>query len=292
MQLFLSVVTSGLVNGLIYALVGLAFVLIFRVDGVINLALGECVMLGALFGYSLVSDFGLPLVVGAAGALALGGGIGATTELAVLRTLGNRDPLRMMILTFGIALVLQNVARRIWSTDLYSIGGFPGVPAVIRIIYDRTVVQGQAVWVAAFAAFVFGIWAVVLRITSMGRELRAVSDDREMAEAVGVPSRRLVLGAYVVGCGLAALLGFFVLPLIFFTYAGGTLLGLKGLVAALVGGLYRPLGPLAGGLLLGIGEAATAGYYSADWKDVSVFAVLITVLLVRPNGILSEVRPT
>lgn len=292
MQLFTSVLASGVVNGLIYALVGLAFVLIFRVDGVINLALGECVMLGALFGYSLVSDFGLPLAVGAVGALALGGGVGATTELAVLRALGNRDPLRMMILTFGLALVMQNVARRIWSTDLYSIGSFPGVPAVIRIIYDRTVVQGQAVWVAALATLVFGTWAFVLRVTALGRDVRASSDDREMAEAVGIPSGRLVLGAYIVACGLGALLGFFVLPLIFFTYAGGTLLGLKGLVAALVGGLYRPLGPLAGGLILGIGESATAGYYSADWKDVSVFAVLIAVLLVRPNGVLPEVRST
>ncbi|MEQ9163070.1 MAG: hypothetical protein RLN74_10195, partial [Ilumatobacter fluminis] len=133
---------------------------------------------------------------------------------------------------------------------------------------------------------------LVLRVTALGRQLRAVSDDRDMAEAVGVRSGRLVLGAYVVACGLAALVGFFVLPLIFFTYAGGTLLGLKGLVAALVGGLYRPMGPLAGGLLLGLGEAATAGYYSADWKDVSVFAVLIVVLLVRPNGIVPETRAT
>lgn len=292
MQLFSSVLATGIVNGLIYALVGLAFVLIFRVDGVINLALGECVMLGALFGYSLVSDHGMPLAIGAVGALALGGGIGATTELAVFRILGNRDPLGMMILTFGLALVMQNAARRIWSTDLYSIGGFPGVPSVIRIIYERTIVQGQAIWVAVLAGVVFGAWWLVLRVTALGRQLRAVSDDRDMAEAVGVRSGRLVLGAYVVACGLAALVGFFVLPLIFFTYAGGTLLGLKGLVAALVGGLYRPMGPLAGGLLLGLGEAATAGYYSADWKDVSVFAVLIVVLLVRPNGIVPETRAT
>lgn len=287
MELPLTVLGSGVLNGLVYALIGLAFVLIYRVDGVVNLALGECVMLGALFGVELQRGQGLPLLVALLGALALGMSIGAFTEVGILRRMHSRDPLRVLILTFGLALALHSIARLVWSTDLYSLPIFPGVPEVIRLLgYQRAVLPGQFLWIAGLAAVVFAVWAVVLGRTNLGRDLRAVSDDREVAEAMGIRASRRVLGGYVVACGLGAVAGFFVSPVLFMSYAGGTLLGVKGLVAALVGGLNRPMGALAGGLVLGVSEAATSGYYRADLKEVTVFGLLILILLVRPQGIL------
>jgi branched-chain amino acid transport system permease protein len=288
MEKFLTVLLSGGVNGLVYALIGLAFVLIFRVDRVVNLALGECAMFGALVAYEVSKARGYSLVVAALAVLVVGGSIGAITEVGILRRMRTRDPLRVLILSFGIALVLQSVARIIWSTDLYSLPTFPGVPEVIRVFYRRSVLQGQGLWIIAFAAAAFLGWALLLKRSSLGRDLRAVSSDREVAEAMGIPASRLILGAYVVGCALAAFAGFIVSPVLFMSYSGGTLLGLKGLIAALVGGLQRPLGPLVGGLLLGLAEAATAGYYKPDWKEVTVFTVLIALLLVRPQGILTN----
>jgi branched-chain amino acid transport system permease protein len=286
MELLLSVISSGMLNGLVYALVGLAFVLIFRVDKVVNLAIGECTMLGALVGFELHRARGLPLLVAFAGVLVVGASIGAITEVGILRRMRTRDPLRVLILTFGLALVLHSVARLIWSTDLYSLPTFPGVPEVIRLGHQRAVLPGQFVWIAALAVLVFGTWGIVLKRTDLGRDLRAVSDDREIAEAMGIRASRRVLGAYVAGCALAAVAGFFVSPVMFMSYTGGTLLGLKGLVAALVGGFFRPMGAVVGGLVLGLAEAGTSGYYRADLKEVTVFGVLIVLLLVRPQGVL------
>jgi len=286
LELLVAVLSSGVLNGLVYALVGLAFVLIYRVDGVVNLAIGECAMLGALLGVHLHNDVGLPLIVAFGGVVLLGSSIGVFTEVGILRRMRRRDPLRILILTFGLALVLHSIARLIWSTDLYSLPTFPAVPNVIRLGVGRAVLPGQFVWIAALAFFVFVAWGAILRRTHLGRDLRAVSDDREVAEAMGIRASRKVLGAYIAACALGAIAGFFVSPVLFMTYAGGTLLGVKGLIAALVGGLLRPMGALVGGLVLGIAEAATAGYYRADFKDVTVFGILIVILLLRPQGIL------
>lgn len=286
MELLLTVLSSGVLNGLIYALIGLAFVLIFRVDKVVNLAIGECTMIGAMLGFELNRTRGLPLVVAFLGVLLVGASIGAITEMGILRRMRNRDPLRVLILSFGLALIIHSVARIAWSTDLYSLPTFPGVPEVIRLGYQRAVLPGQFVWILALAAAVFAVWAIVLRRTNLGRDLRAVSDDREVAEAMGIRASRRVLGAYITACALAAVVGFFVSPVLFMSYTGGTLLGLKGLVAALVGGFFRPMGALVGGLVLGLAEAATSGYYRADLREVAVFGLLIVLLLVRPQGIL------
>lgn len=286
MELLLTVLASGVLNGLVYALIGLAFVLIFRVDKIVNLALGECTMIGALLGFELNRTRGLPLVLAFVGVVVVGASIGAITEMGILRRMRTRDPLRVLILTFGLALILHSVARIAWSTDLYSLPTFPGVPRVIRLGYERAVLPGQFVWILALAVVVFAVWAIVLRRTHLGRDLRAVSDDRDVAEAMGIRASRRVLGAYVAACALAAVVGFFVSPVLFMSYTGGTLLGLKGLVAALVGGFFRPMGALVGGLVLGLAEAATAGYYRADLRDVAVFGLLIVLLLVRPQGIL------
>ena len=286
MELLLTVLSSGVLNGLIYALIGLAFVLIYRVDKVINLALGECTMVGAMLGYELNQTRGVPLIVACLGVLAVGASIGAITEFGILRRMRDRDPLRVLILSFGLALIIKTIAHVVWSTNLYSLPTFPGAPRIIRLAHERAVLPGQFVWILALAAAAFGVWMVVLRRTNLGRDLRAVSDDREVASAMGIRASRRVLGAYVAACAVAAVVGFFVSPVLFMTYTGGTLLGLKGLVAALVGGFFRPMGALAGGLVLGLAEAATSGYYRADLREVAVFGVLIVLLLVRPHGIL------
>ena len=287
MELLLTVLSSGILNGFIYALIGLAFVLIFRVDKVVNLAIGECTMVGALLGFELSRTRGLPLFVAFLGVLVVGASIGAITEMGILRRMRHRDPTRVLILSFGLALVIHSVARILWSTDLVSMATFPGVPSVIRLGYQRAVLPGQFVWILALAVVVFAVWAIVLRRTNLGRDLRAVSDDREVAEVMGIRASRRVLGAYVAACALAAVVGFFASPVLFMNYTGGTLLGLKGLVAALVGGFYRPMGALIGGLVLGLSEATTSGYYRADLREATVFGLLIVLLLVRPQGILS-----
>ncbi|MCL4368360.1 MAG: branched-chain amino acid ABC transporter permease [Actinobacteria bacterium] len=288
MEFLLTVLLSGVQNGLLYALVGLAFVLIFRVTGTINLALGESAVLGALLGYTLVVSLGLPLWTGVLGVAVAGGAIGAATDMLLIRRMRSRSPLRVLVLSFGLALVLQNLWKLFWSTDIYSLPQFPGVPKVFTVFFDRSVVPGQALYVTLLAAVVFGAWAFVLWRTAVGRDMRAVSSDAEVATAVGINARRTVTGAHGIAFMLVAVVGFVVSPVLFLNYAGGTLLAVKGLVATLVGGIHRPFGALVGGLLLGIAEAATAGYYSADWKEVAHVLLHILVLLVRPNGILAS----
>lgn len=282
----MSVLVSGVQNGLVYALVGLAFVVVFRVDGTINLALGEGLVLGVILGVELVSGQGWPLLLALATVVLVGAVLGYSMEVGVLRRMRDRSPLRVLIVSFGIALVLQNVIRIVWSTDTYTLTTFPGVPRTLSVFYDRSVVSGQFVYLLMLALLVFIGWKHLLHRTRLGRDLRAVGADREIAAAMGIRSGAMVSGSYAVSTALVAAVGFVVSPILFINYAGGTLLAVKGLIAALVGGIRRPFGSLVGGLLLGLGEAATAGYYNVDWKDVTVFSILLVILLVRPGGLL------
>jgi branched-chain amino acid transport system permease protein len=286
MEKLLAVLLAGTMIGLVYGLIGLGHALTYRASGYVNFAQGEFVVVGVLGTVGFMTWWDLPFLAAAALAICIAVLIGAGIEFFLVRRLKSPTLLRVAILTLGVAFALHGVARQLFGTTPYSLDPFPGLPSSISVAYERAVLPGQAVWILGLTLLVFAGATWFLAGTTLGRQMRAVAADKEIAQAFGIPASRLILYVFGAAAAIAALSGVTVGSVLFVTYSSGLLLGLKGLVAAIVGGLARPGGAIWGGLILGIAESATAGYLEPGWQDGAAFALLILVLLVRPDGLL------
>jgi branched-chain amino acid transport system permease protein len=271
---------TGLTIGSIYALVALGFVTVFAVTGVINFAQGEFVMLGAMLTTQLTSA-GVPLPVAALVAVLGAALVGAAVYLGGLRPARGVSELGMIIITIGAATAIRGAALIIWGTDPRALAPFTAGPPVA---VAGAVVTRQALWVIAVTATILiGLHEFFGR-TSLGRALRASSVDPLAARLVGIGPGRMALVAFVLSGAVGAVGGVVLAPITFATYDMGLMLGLKGFVAAVLGGLVNAPGAVVGGLALGLLESF-ATPISSGYKDAAAFIVLIAVMLVRPGGL-------
>lgn len=284
MQTFVSALLSGLQTGSIYALIGVAYVIVYRSTGFLLLSIGEMVMVGGLLATTITITTGGSLLL----ALVLGAAIPAVLSaliyLGPIRLTRDPSPLRIIILTFGIAMVIRAVARIIWGPAERFSGQFPGLPNNITVIFDRSVIRGQAI--VLFVVLFLTVAAVVwwFRSRSTGRAARAIGDDAMIAAAVGIPVVAVTALAFAFSGAVAGVAGIIAIPLTGMAWNAGTMLGLKGLVAALAGGIDNPYGPVIGGLLLGLAEQFASVYVVAGWNDAVAFGVLVAVVLLRSRG--------
>lgn len=294
MRTFLTVVLDGgLLNGAIYAAVALGIVVIYKASRLLNLAQGAFVTVGALVGFVVVSHWHQPWWVGLLAATVACGALGGLIEWGLLRRMRHPSEFKLLIVLFGLILLIQGGVRRIAEQlsgveTTFTIDRFPGVPRSIEPLGNGAALPGQGLWVIGATAVMFVAAIATFRYTRLGRSIRAVGRDREVAEAFGIPATRLIFGAWVVGCALSGFTGCLVSPVLFLRYTSGTMLVLKALVVAVIGGLDRVEGVLVAGLALGLIEGATAGYLRADLQDTATFVALIAVLLLRPAGLLSH----
>jgi branched-chain amino acid transport system permease protein len=276
---FFSLVPQWLANGLalgsIYGLVALGFVTIYSVTGVINLAQGEFLTLGALLTVALVRA--LPLPLAAPLALLLTAAIGAAVAPLAARPGHDAEGAAPVVITIGISAALRGAALLVWGSDPYPLSPFsPGPPLTL----GGTVMTRQAVWIVGLTLLAMLALALFFTRTMTGRALRACALNPTAARLVGIPLGQMSAVAFALGAGLAALAGVVIAPVQYASYDMGLMLGLKGFVAAISGGISSPIGAVAGGLLLGTLEAVSGGVNSA-LKDVVAFVVLIVVLVLR-----------
>jgi branched-chain amino acid transport system permease protein len=273
-------VASGLVIGGIYALIGLGFVIVFSVSRIVNFAQGEFVMLGALVMVT-AHDRGLPV----AGALALTvlvvAAVGALLQRVAVHPLRQAPPLAVLILTIGASIALRGGALLLWGTDPFALPAFSAGPP---LTIGGAVVVRQALWVLGVAALVFAaLWFFFTR-TYAGAAVRACAASPRGARLMGVRVDRMVLLAFALSGALGAVAGAVIAPITYATYDMGLMLGLKGFVAAVLGGLVSPPGAIAGGFLLGVLESLAAGLVSSAYKDAVGFVVLIALCLAQVAG--------
>ena len=271
----------GITLGSIYALVALGFVTVYSVTGVINFAQGEFVMLGAMLATQLIHN-GLPLPVAAIVAVAGAALVGALVhELGVRPARGRVSALGMIMITIGAATTIRGVALLVWGTDPRPMDPFTaGSPlAIVGASVTR-----QTLWVIATTAAALVALYLFFQRTALGRALRACAVNPVAARLVGISPRRMSLAAFILSGAVGALGGVALAPITFATYDMGLMLGLKGFVGAVLGGLTNPPGAVAGGLLLGLLEAAATPISSA-YKDAAAFIVLIVVMVARPAGL-------
>ena len=271
---------NGIALGSTYALVALGLTLIFGVLLIPNFAHGEFYMVGAFTTYTFVAlglNFWVAAVVGVLLVMALG----CLVDLVVFRPMEKAPGLRLMIAALAASIVLQQVATLTWGAEPRTIAApFPGVlrlPAV-------SVTHMQLVVVAALVLAWSAIW-IVLHRSRLGLAIRAVSQNRDAAMLMGIGMSQVRFATFAIGAGLGAIAGALLgatFP-IYPTMGGSPVL--KAFVVLVLGGIGNLWGAVAGGLILGLVEVMVAGYVSSQLQDVGAFAILVAVLLVRPQGL-------
>ncbi|MFO1475119.1 MAG: branched-chain amino acid ABC transporter permease [Verrucomicrobiota bacterium] len=283
--LALQYLLSGITKGSVYAMVAVGFNLIYSATGVLNFAQGEFVMLGGMLAVTL-SGF-LPLSLAITGSVAGVCALGALLELLLFRPLHRHSVLQMIIITIGLAIVLQEAAVHVWDEKVRSLPYFTG-SEVSSIHFLGASISPQVIWVLGTIAVTMLALQLFLRCSLPGRALRACSSNPEAAMLAGINIPRMRTLAFALSAALGALAGCVISPITLTHYEMGGPLAIKGFAAAILGGLGNPMAAVAGGLLVGILEAAAVSILPAAYNDVAAFSVLLLVLFIRPCGLFGK----
>jgi branched-chain amino acid transport system permease protein len=275
---------SGLASGFIYALLALGFATVYRSMRVINFAQGDLFMAGAFVGLFLAKNLQLPFLA----VLVLTGlvllAFGMVFQKFVLAPASSRTPeVHAMIRTVGLSVVLQGVAIITWGTEEYR---FPQLLSSASVSLYSISIPVNLLFIAGASVVLLGSLAAFLTHSQLGLCMRAASQNRLGAEVVGINVSLTRSFAFGLSASLGGIAGVLIAPLWYVHYSMGVMMGLKGFTAAVLGSLGSFPGAVIGGLTLGVIENLTAGYVSSVWKDAAVFAILIAVLTLRPQGIL------
>ncbi|MBC6461309.1 branched-chain amino acid ABC transporter permease [Actinomadura sp. HBU206391] len=280
---FVNLTLSGITNGMVYAAVALALVLIWRATRIVNFAQGGMLMLTTFIAWSII-DRGGSYWTALAAALVAGLVLGAVIERLVIRPVENKPPLNAVIVTLGLLVVLQAVAGMIW-------GGQPrSYPPAFTI--QGFTMGDTGLLLSPFDLFVIGAVGVVMvalillfRRTDIGLKLRASAFAPEIARLLGVRVGRMLTLGWALAAVVGSLAGVLIAPSVFVGPNQFDAVLVFGFTAAVIGGLDSPVGAVVGGLVLGCALSYVTGYVSSDIVTLGALAALITVLMVRPNGL-------
>jgi branched-chain amino acid transport system permease protein len=272
---------AGLTTGAVYALAALGFTLIYNASGVINFAQGDFLMLSAMVTVAMLKQqvsYPVAIVIGIAVTVAAG----VLLYRLAIKPAGDADVVSLIIITIGASIFLQGVVQVVLGKNQHVLPPFTG-DAAIDLLGAR--VLPQAFWVLGTGALLVAAVAAFFRFTLVGKATLAVAANKLAAGAVGIPTGRILQMSFGLSALLGAVAGVVAAPITTTVSDIGLMLGMKGFVAATLGGLGSGLGAVVGGLLVGLLEALVAGYVSSAYKDAVPFAMIIVILLVMPTGL-------
>jgi len=280
------VVFSGLAMGAIYALIALGYVFVWNTMAVVNFAAGEFVTFAAfVFVATFVTQLALPFAVAALLTAVVMALMGAAFSRLVFARLQRQRVLVAIIATVGFGIFLKELARILYGPEpiLYTGSFASDTLTLLDLRFGK-----QQLLILAVVVAVTALQHFVLKHTMAGKVMRAVALDRETAALMGIPVQKVLARTFAYSSVLSALAGILLAPLFFVTTEMGTMVGLKGFVAMIIGGFGSIPGAILGGLLLGVVENLAAFWISSTYKDAIAFALLLAFLAVRPQGILRE----
>jgi branched-chain amino acid transport system permease protein len=282
-QLVLLNIMNGLIIGTFYVLMALGLSLILNLSNVINFAHGGFLVIGGYIAYTItpyVGFWGALLI-----APPLTGVIGLVVERILIRPLYGRDPLYSLLLTFGLAFIIEDGTRFIWGPQ----GKPVTVPAVLAqpLSYDFFFITGYRLFVVLMVVIFVTLLFVLLRYTRLGIRIRAGTLDLETVSALGINVRMLRSLNFAVGTFLAGLSGVLAAGQLGLEPTMGTGLLMPSFIAIIVGGVGSLLGTLLGGLLIGVASGLTAVFFPPA-SEAIMYVLMAVVLLIRPRGLLGE----
>jgi branched-chain amino acid transport system permease protein len=286
MSLFVNITLDGVTEGLIFAALALALVLIFRATKVINFAQGAMAMITTFIASSLL-DRGLGYWWAFLVALALGFLLGALVERVLIRPLEGKPELNPVIVTIGLVIVLEGVAGAVYGN---SSRGFPAAFSQSGLVVGRTKVAFSHfdVFITVAVLALMGANLVLFRATTLGLRMRAVAFAREVSRLLGVRVGRLLTLGWALAGVAGALAGLLTAPTSSFGPYFMDLDLIYAFTAAVIGGLESPVGALVGGLVTGLCISYVGGYLGSGLEPLGALVLLMVTLIARPQGIFSR----
>ena len=288
---FVQYLVSGLTQGSIYALVGLGFTIIYAVTRIINFAQGEFVMLGGMLSFTLACSAGIPMVPAIILAVLAAALVGAVMYVLAIRTARRASVVSLIIITIGAAIFIRGIAAAVWGVDPVRPPFYTGSES---LSFLGAYIHPQALWIIGTMVAVTVLLQLFLSYTMVGKALKACAVNPRAAGLVGIDTKVMALIAFTLAATIGGIGGVVMAPLTLTSYGVGVMLGLKGFVAASIGGFKSPIAAVIGGIMLGVVESLAVGVdwgpFTSAYKDVIALVVLLLILLVRAGRLAEEER--
>ncbi|MBL0140784.1 MAG: branched-chain amino acid ABC transporter permease [Betaproteobacteria bacterium] len=292
MPQWIEVVLGGLMSGVLYSLVALGLVLIFKASGVFNFAQGAMVLFAALSLVRLMEVMPLPLALAASVAIMVA--LAWFIERLVLRPLVNQEGIVLFMATLGIAYFLDGLGQFVWGSEVYTLDvGMPKEPKLLlESVFEGGILVGmEDVIAAAISATLVGLLALFFQKTGTGRALRAVADDHQAAQSIGIPLNRIWVIVWSVA-GIVALVAGVIWGSKLGVQFSLQLVALKALPVVILGGFTSIPGAIIGGLIIGLGEKISevylGPYLGGGIENWFAYVLALVFLLFRPEGLFGE----
>jgi branched-chain amino acid transport system permease protein len=307
MDIYLQQLPQQLVNGLtlggVYALIAIGYTMVYGILGMLNFAHGEIYMIGGFTGWwvlhlltknnEVVLTATLVISLMIVAAMALSGLVGMLVERVAYRPLRNAPRINLLLSALGVSIFLQNLVLNYQGAKVRFFHISSLIPESLRVIQiGSAVFSFMRALVIVITFLLMALLALIIKKTKVGKAMRATAQDIEAATFMGIDVDRIVVLVFLIGSALGGAAG--TLVGLLFTqvdYYVGFQAGLKGFTAAVLGGIGNIYGAMLGGILLGLAESLAVTFLPSAYKDVVAFVILITVLIVRPWGLMGEKIP-
>lgn len=280
MEVFLQLVISGLVNGSIYGLVAVGFVLIYKCSGVLNFAQGNMVLMGAYIFWTFKGPLGFGLLPSLFFGAALSFLFGMIVERLSLRPLVGQSILSMITVTIFLSLLLEGVTCIMWgSNPLSKVDIFP--KGTINLGFFNVMIDNILAF--CFALIVMTVLILFFQYTRLGLAMRGVAEGHQIMQALGIRVKKILTISWGIA-GMAGTIGGIILADKIGFGLGLSHIGIAAIPAAFIGGLESPLGAILGGLIIGLVESIVSGYVGNAAGTPAAYVLLVIVMLFRPYG--------
>jgi len=287
---FLQFTITGIAVGMVYALIALGFVLIWKSSSVANLALGQIVLLSSWFTYGMLVQAQLPLWIGFILVILFALFLGWIIERFALRPLIAQPILALITVTLGLAYFIEGIVTFVWP---WSVAALPRLFPREVIHIGPAIVSQEYVWVVGICLLVFTLLSLFFRYHKMGIAMRATADDQMAVQACGIPVTVVFSRSWMFACVVAAIGGILISSIGGITH-GLVETGLKAFSVVILGGLDSFIGALIAGPIIGLCESLGGGYLTPlTWpgvKDIIPFVMIIIVMIIKPYGLFGEKR--
>ncbi len=284
---FIQTLISGLSLGSIYALIALGYTMVYGIAKMLNFAHGDVIMVGCYAGIVAVTTCGMPPVIAIIVSVLVCTLLGIVIERFAYKPLRQAPSLSVLITAIGVSYLLQNLAQLVFGSQQLA---YPKLAANIPgIKIGKVAIDGITLLTLGVTAIIMIALTLFIDKTKLGKAMRAVSEDKQAAELMGISVNRTITLTFAIGSALAAFASiFYGMTYVYIKPTTGSMPGIKAFTAAVFGGIGSIPGAMIGGILLGIIEQFSKTYISTLWADAIVFGVLVIVLVVRPTGLLGK----
>lgn len=285
---FLQHFINGMSIGAVYAIIALGYTMVYGIAKMLNFAHGDVIMVGAYIAFCVTNYLKLPAVVGIVAAMLVCMLLGVIIEALAYRPLRGASSLAVLITAIGISYFLQNAAQLIWGEATKSFTSVVSM-APIKLFDGQLVITGEVLLTLGVSILVMICLTLFTGKTKMGKAMRAVAEDRDAAQLMGINVNRTISVTFAIGSALAAVAGVLLCSTVpTLQPTTGSMPGIRAFTAAVFGGIGSIPGAMIGGVALGLIETFSKAYISTQFSDAIVFLVLIIILLVKPAGLLGK----